>query len=219
MNEERLERLVREAAPDYHRPRETPREAIWAGIERERRREAQRRQTRSAPWRWSPAVRWGVGIAAALVVGIGIGRLAVEREPRPSAHGGAAAPEPTAGEPGALAYQVVAQDHLSRAETFLTLFQADARRDRFEVSDPAAARALLMSTRLILDSPAGRDPQLRALLEDLELVLVQVANLAPERAREEAELIEHGMEQRSVLLRLRAAAGETPVTSVAQGEL
>ena len=43
-----------------------------------------------------------------------------------------------------------------------------------------AARSLLGTNRLLLDSPVATDPRMRQLLEDLELVLAQIAQLSAE---------------------------------------
>src|SRR6266581_3742182 len=73
----------------------------------------------------------------------------------------------------------------------------------------------IATTRLMLDSPAANDARLKGLLEDLELVLAQIAQL-PARGggdREDVQSINQGLDQRSVLLRLRTAnpAGPGPV--------
>ena len=62
---------------------------------------------------------------------------------------------------------------------------------------------LLTSTRLLLDSPAAKDPVTRGLLEDLELILVQIAQLSVEPGDEDVALVTEGMEQRGLLPRLR----------------
>jgi hypothetical protein len=67
------------------------------------------------------------------------------------------------------------------------------------------ARDLLTDTRLLLSSPAAEDAATRRLLEDLELVLSQIATIPSARAEEEVELIQDGINQSDVLLRLRAA--------------
>jgi hypothetical protein len=76
------------------------------------------------------------------------------------------------------------------------------------------ARDVLSSTRLLLDSPASRDPQLRALLADLELVLAQIVQLSgtPLQAGER-ELIERAMRDRDLLPRLRSAVPAGTTTS------
>jgi len=57
------------------------------------------------------------------------------------------------------------------------------------------------------------------LLEDLELVLAQIAQLPSSGGREDLQSINQGLDQRSVLLRLRTAnpAGPGPVRT--QGAL
>src|SRR2546428_296944 len=67
--------------------------------------------------------------------------------------------------------------------------------------------------------PAARDAGVRGRLEALELVLAQIAQLPPGGDTEDVQLINQGLEQHSVLLRLRTAnpAGPGPVRT--QGAL
>ncbi|MNC91213.1 hypothetical protein D3C83_74250 [compost metagenome] len=58
----------------------------------------------------------------------------------------------------------------------------------------------------MLDSPAASDPQLRDLLDDLELVLAQVAKLRSEPRAEELTFITEAMDERAVVPRLRTVA-------------
>jgi len=201
MTDERFERLLREAAQDYHRPPATPREAMWQGIAA--RRAARRR--RAATWR--PVLRWGVGIAAVLALGVAIGRWSatpLAEEPR---------------QPSTMAYRVAAAQYLTRTEALLTGFRSEARSGQADAQFARQARDLLGTTRLMLDCPAGQDPRLKGLLDDLEAVLAQIAQLPRGGDREDVQLINQGLEQRSVLLRLRTAnpAGPGPVR--AQGAL
>jgi hypothetical protein len=71
------------------------------------------------------------------------------------------------------------------------------------------ATDLLVTTRLLMDSPAGQDPKLRSLLEDLELVLVQIARLRGERNKSDLDLIHQAVEQGDVLSRLNSAVVTT----------
>jgi len=89
------------------------------------------------------------------------------------------------------------------------------------VRDPQAmqqaarwARDVLSSTRLLLDSPAGRDPQMRTLFTDLELILAQIVQLSgtPLQSRER-ELIDHAMRDRDLLPRIRSAVPSGLATS------
>jgi hypothetical protein len=132
-------------------------------------------------------------------------------EPRRAASDRAAAPD---------AFDVVAARHLSRSEVFLTLFR-DALRGEEPAAElsPATARQLLVRNRLLLDSPAAQDPRMRRLLEDLELVLAQIAQLPAEERAEDTELITDGLEAGDVLTRLRSATSTGVAATLRQGAL
>jgi hypothetical protein len=66
------------------------------------------------------------------------------------------------------------------------------------------ASDLLVTTRLLLDSPASQDPQLHGLLEDLELVFAQIARLRVEKSKSDLDLIHQAVEQGNVLSRLNS---------------
>ena len=202
MTGDRFERLLRDAAQAYHRPPETPREEMWRRIVAAR---ARRQQHVLVQHRW---LHWGLGIAAVLVLGIGIGRWTA-RGPQGTETNVGRVPN----EPGTLAYRVAAAQYLSRTEALLTGFRTEARPSAPDAQFAAQARDLLTTTRLMLDSPAARDGRLKALLEDLELVLAQIAQLPAGGDKEDVQLITQGLDERSVLLRLRTAipAGPGPV--------
>ena len=214
MTEDRFERLLRDAAQDYHRPPpETPREQMWRSIAAAR--AARRRRVLVVrPW-----LRWGLGIAAVLALGIGIGRWTAHGPPAGVGQGDRASAPRLPNEQATLAYRVAAAQYLSRTEALLTGFRMEARTGAPDMQLAAQARDLLMTTRLMLDSPAAQDGRLKALLEDLELVLAQIAQLPAMGDREDVQLITQGLEERSVLLRLRTAipAGPGPVRT--QGAL
>jgi hypothetical protein len=115
-------------------------------------------------------------------------------------------------------YQAAAVQTLAQAEALLTTYRrADVAGAHDQESIAQAgrwARDVLSSTRLLLDSPASRDPQLRALLADLELVLAQIVQLSgtPLQAGER-ELIERAMRDRDLLPRLRSAVPAGTTTS------
>ena len=113
-------------------------------------------------------------------------------------------------------YRTAAMQTLAQAEALLIAY-----RGAENVRDPAAmqqaarwARDVLSSTRLLLDSPAGRDPQMRTLFSDLELILAQIVQLSgtPLQARER-ELIEDAMRDRDLLPRIRSAVPAGLATS------
>jgi hypothetical protein len=212
MTDERFEEFLREAAREYHRPPDTPRGEMWEGIRRRVSRSAGRQpQGRAgrAPWIW-----WSAGIAAALVVGIAVGRFALRGEVGVETAAVAAADTST---PSSTAFRVAATEHLTQVETFLTLFQAEAHAGRADRATIRPAQDLLFTTQLLLDSPAAEDVQYRTLLEDVELVLAQIAQYSRGRAGDELEFIDRGIEQRGVLLKLQAAVSAGPAG--AQGAL
>ena len=222
MTEEKFQEFLRDAARDYHRPPEPPRAEMWQAIRAAQRAQEAERARRA--WRWrrgvfrSPVVRWGVGLAAALVLGLGIGRLMPRGTGTQLAEGPDAEPAAETAGPSA-AYQFAASEHFGRVEMFLTAFRVDARTGRPVSDSPDQARQLLSTTRLLLDSPASDDAQLRTLLEDIELVLVQISQFAGQKDHEELDLIDDSMEQRSVLLRLQTALTGQPSMAGVQGVL
>lgn len=200
MTDDRFEEVVIEAARDYNEPPETPRDLMWARIEAVRQERARRRQQLRVLY--SPWTRWGVAVAAALAIGIGIGRLTIREDVAESA--GEPTPEMAERrERSEAAYRLVATHYMSRAETFLTAFRADpdARANGEEFW--SGASELLAETRLLLDSPAAEDPVFRVLLRDLELVLVQIAQLAADGGPSEVEIVTDGLESGGLLPRLR----------------
>ena len=111
--------------------------------------------------------------------------------------------EPFAGNSASMAYQLAVVEHLAGTEAMLTSFRAAARHGEVDAQITAWARNLLTTTRL-LQASAADDPTMKRLLDDLELVLVQIAqyrSAGPHRA-EELELIEHSIERRGVIGKL-----------------
>ena len=205
-----LPERLRDAARHYHAPLPTPREEMWAAI-------AAARQRRRAVWRIARPLRWSLALAAALVLGIGIGRYGwLSGPPRVAAPVALGA----AGEAPGAPYRVAAAQYLSRTEVLLTDFRAESRKGRLDPQFVASARDLLTTTRLMLDSPAGDDPHLQILLQDLELVLAQISQLPAEAgAKTELDLINQGLTQRSVLSRIRAATPAAGSPARTQGVL
>jgi len=208
LDDEPLPEPLLGAARGYHQPPPVPREAMWSAItaERDRRRAARRNLRR---------LRWGLALAATLVLGIGIGRYGWISGATRAAGGAVAA----RGAPDA-AYRVVTAQYLARTEALLTDFHAESRRGRLDPQFLASTRDLLTTTRLMLDSPAADDPRLGALLQDLELVLAQIAQLPQEPERGgDVDLINQGLSQRSVMSRLRAATPDAGAPTRIQGAL
>lgn len=203
MTEERFEEFLKNALDEMDPVPTPPREAMWAQIDQARRfsRNAERKTSRRV---W---LNWGVGLAAMLAVGIGIGRMtALQQAGAPTQPQTAAMTNVT---PNRTTYQVAVSQHLSRAEALLTSFRTQPETASADPQLALFARDLLTSTQLLLDSPAGDDPKVAALLGDLELILAQIARLSAGSA-EEREIIQDGLNRTAVLPRLRATtAGNT----------
>lgn len=111
-------------------------------------------------------------------------------------------------------YRLASVQMLTQAEALLTSYRSDSRADRVDPSLEGWAREVLISTRLLLDSPAADDPELKPLLEDLELVVVQIVHLTGKNGNgSERELIDQTLENRDILPRLRTTipAGEAMI--------
>ena len=96
--------------------------------------------------------------------------------------------------------------HLDRAATLLTAFRIDQGTPTSQQDLARWARELLGDTRMFLDMEAPRSPLERALLEDLELVLLQISRLGPGAPDFERQLALESMEWQGTLTRLRAAS-------------
>ena len=208
-SQDRFDDLLYDALRSYNHPpsdREMPLDDMWRSIEAQA--FPSRRRARYAQW---------LGIAAALVIGIGIGRFSLlgGRQPTPQSPTGASVT--VASRPSATAELPAPQldpatsRYLGQAAALLIALPAEANGGRPDQPFMKRANELLLTTRLLLDSQSGNDPAMRNLLEDLELVLVQVVRLQKEREpsrRTELELIQQALDQRDVIPRLRSAASE-----------
>lgn len=193
---------IAKVAPELNAPKRVPRREMWDAIQ------AARGGTGVIPLRRNP-LRLLSLIAAALLLGVAIDRVVLRKtETVNTPVASVPATPPDSAEPSRL-YRMAATQTLTQAEALLTAYRASEERER----DPVATRQLgrwgrdiLSSTRLLLDSPAGDDPQLRALLNDLELVLVQIIQLSGEQLDpSERALINRALEERDLIPRIRTA--------------
>ena len=111
------------------------------------------------------------------------------------------APQPGTGEP----VLVIGAGPVGQTAALLISLPSKEARGKTDAVFAGKASDLLVTTRLLMDSPAARDPQMRSLLEDLELVLVQIARLRGEKSKADLDLIHQAVEQGDVLSRLNSA--------------
>ena len=199
--EEKFNEALRDLARDYNQPPMiVPREAMWAAIQAGQRRGRPRAMIFMR--RFAPLAAAAVVV---LAVGVTIGRLSAPHVANP--------PKTTVQAPtvpaGADAYAIATTQQLVQVQALLTAFNANARDTQADAKADAHlaawARDLLSNTRLLLDSPAGADPRRKQLLEDLELVLVQIAALSPDAATMDRAAIAQTLKDAQVLPRIQAA--------------
>ena len=209
MDEKRFDDVIRNLPDDFKVP-EAPLEEMWQVIENahfNRRIDATSRGwMRNAPW---------LAAAATLLIGIGIGRYFPSRTAASTSSPSTfASPNTATTVPDtsavADAYRDQTNQYLGQAAALLISLPARDASQKAGATFANKASDLLVTTRLLIDSPAAnQDPKLRSLLEDLELVLVQIARLRGERNKGDLDLIHQAVEQGDVLSRLNSAVAIT----------
>jgi len=206
MDEKRFDEVLRDLPRSFNPPAQPPLDDMWAVIEDAHFNapasvSSTHGSMRRAPW---------LAAAAALVIGIGIGRYipgsakTTNNPPPPAimASAGQAASDTSA---VVDAYRDQTSHYLGQAAALLISLPAKDASGTADAGFAGKAADLLVTTRLLMDSPAAQDPKLRSLLDDLELVLVQIARLRGERSRADLDLIHQAVEQGDVLSRLNSA--------------
>ena len=229
--DERLEAVLRGIAPHYRVPPAPPLDAMWERIEAEQFARPALRVVRGGAGRRLLS-RWGgplAGLAAGLLIGVGFG-LDLGRRGAAPATSSMAAPSQVAVAERVLdrardglpeldpAYREVATDYFDQTAALLVTLPAQLDEGGADAHVVRQASELLSTTRLLLDSPAGSDPELQTLLDDLELILAQIVRLPAVREPGQAALIADALESRHVLPRLRTAAAlSSPVLPLTRG--
>jgi hypothetical protein len=218
MKEDRFEALMRDAARTYRKPPEPDLDGMWTEIERETWGAGATTQPARIAARWFGGRTRASGwlAAATLVIGIGLGRASMSLR-----HAEVLPPQAkqSVASVGSMApvrndtafdapYGVETSQYLGQTAALLIALPSEARSGHPDERFVARASELLTRTRLLLDSPAANDTQMRSLLEDLELVLAQVVRLQDGQDRNELDLINRALEQRDVIPRLRTAVAD-----------
>jgi hypothetical protein len=205
MDEKRFDEMLRDLPRSFNPPDQPPLDDMWGVIEDAHFNapasvSSSRGMTSRAPW---------LAAAAALVIGIGIGRYipsSAKTNDSPPTPMVASAGQPASDTSAVVdAYRDQTSHYLGQAAALLISLPAKDASGRADAAFAGKAAELLVTTRLLMDSPAAQDPKLRSLLEDLELVLVQIARLRGERSRGDLDLIHQAVEQGDVLSRLNSA--------------
>jgi hypothetical protein len=205
MDEDNLDESLRELQ-SFNTPPAPPLDDMWTVIEDAH---FNTPQSSAAP-RFSARGPW-LAAAATLLLGIGIGHYlpfgARKSDATPAAPSAVASNSPIAKDTSAMAdaYRDQTSRYLGQTAALLISLPAKSGSTRADAAFASKAADLLVTTRLLMDSPAATDPKLRALLDDLELVLVQIARLRGERSKSDLDLIHQTVEQGDVLSRLNSA--------------
>lgn len=172
--------------------------AVWRGVTHARRRAARRRD---AAW-------WSSGIAAATLIGAGLGRFTA---PSPAAPPGSMAQIVSSGRSSPEEMQLGAL-----AESSASLFTAVVQHEPM-ASDSTwrvSVSTMLWTTRQLLGTPE-LDVSRQAILQDLELVLVQLLGVSPGSDPLELDLAREAIQLRDMVPRLGAlrSTAESPARS------
>ncbi len=204
MDDDRFEEVIRDLPRSYNVPPPPPLDSMWAMIELSHFTAARPKPTSRSflqtPWL----------AAATLLVGVGIGTLIPRARTSFDTQAPVAQTATTDTSAVADAYRDQTHQYLGQAAALLISLPAKDGSDKADSAFANKAADLLVTTRLLIDSPAAsNDVKLRSLLEDLELVLVQIARLRDERSRGDLDLIHQAVEQGDVLSRLNSAVVTT----------
>jgi hypothetical protein len=204
MDDDRFEEVIRDLPRRFNPPPTAPLDEMWSEIENAHfsAPQASRASLFSTAWL----------AAATLLLGIGIGAL-IPRAKNPAPTQSSIVQTATTRDTSAVADAYRDQTHTYLGQAAALLISLPARDGNAKADSTFSNKAadLLVTTRLLIDSPAAsQDPKLRSLLEDLELVLVQIARLRDERSsRRDLDLIHQAVEQGDVLSRLNSAVATT----------
>src|SRR5262249_1700834 len=105
-------------------------------------------------------------------------------------------------------YELETSRYLGQTAALLVSLPSEIKAGGSSTQFAMRASELLSRTRLLMDSPAANDPAIRALLHDLELVLMQVVRVQANGNRTDLDLINRALDQRDVIPRLRTAAAD-----------
>jgi hypothetical protein len=208
MDDNRFDEVIGDLPRSFNNPPEPPFDEMWGVIEDAHFNSSARV---SRPRGMTPRATW-LAAAAALVIGIGIGHYvpfgnSTENSGTSRVVVGTSEALPPGADTSAIgdAYRDQTSRYLGQAAALLISLPSKDSSSSADASFAGKAADLLVTTRILIDSPAAQDPKLRQLLEDLELVLVQVARLRGEKNRGDLDLIHQAVEQGDVLSRLNTA--------------
>jgi hypothetical protein len=159
-----------------------------------------------ADGRYRMRVAWGAGVAAAVVAAFVVGRSARIDGPEP----GMTRPAALAVEARERVLDAEVEDHFERSQRVLSyLVNAEGTSTVVLASDRARAADLVAAGRVYRRSAdALGEAATSELLEDLERVLLDVANSTPDPAPDELREVRARIDEQDLVFRLRAVGAE-----------
>jgi hypothetical protein len=205
MQDDKFEQWLREESQSYNRPPKADVEQMWSAIEAG---QVAARDVDIVPLRPRWYANTWLRVAAALVIGVGVGRASMDAPPfsPPKASDNVAVETGSGATPSTVTSDPATLRYIGQTVALLASFESDVSTPRSDTAVASRAKELLLTTRLLLDAQQASDPIVYALLEDLELVLVQIVQMPPKRNASDVDLIKEAMQQRDVMPRLIAAA-------------
>ncbi|MGV3707706.1 MAG: hypothetical protein ACO1Q7_02620 [Gemmatimonas sp.] len=211
MHDEEFDNWIKTSAQSYNQPPAPDVEGMWAEIEKQVFNKSAPvtdviplHAPKRTPWYNAGWLK----VAAALIIGVGVGRVSMSPSALAPQAETTVAAAPVVD--GTTVLQPVlntpeANKYMGETIALLASLQTDAANASSDKKLAVGAADLLNTTRFLLDSPDNNNPEVRGLLEDLELVLAQIVQLSNQGTASDVEMIHQAMEQRDVMPRLRTA--------------
>lgn len=176
--------------------RENYPEQVWASVKPR----LERAESGLLAWFRPQRLVWAAGLVAIVLIAFFAGRM-TNTTPQPPVVANNNQPQPQE----RLARAAVA-DHLERSQMMLVeLANADAGKDGIDISiEQDRARDLLQANRLYRQrAKRGGDPAVRAVLDQLERVLVEIANSPSELSQQRLAELQQQIQDEDILFKVR----------------
>ena len=199
-DESKFDEFLRRETTGYPEEVRPPADAIWAAIEQDVARAIQPRPGTPRRRLW---IVVGLGLAAALVIGVGVGRWSASPVTTTAKGPFTAHPSSDDSARAAAVAEASVLQYLGEAEVFLTAVRADLKSGRKDTDRSDRSRQLLTRTRLLLSSREPRSPAVDVLLRDLELLLAEISALPDSGRTLDERLLDDRLRHGTILPRIR----------------
>jgi hypothetical protein len=178
-------------------------EQVWASVKP---RLAEPERAGIMAWLRPQRLAVAGGLLALLIVAFVAGRMSKPVAPTSTV----ATTQPAPNKPERLARAAVAE-HLERSQMMLVeLANADASTDALDISaEQARARDLLEANRLIRqNAKRGGDPAVNAVLDELERVLMEIANSPSDLSSQRLAELQQQIQDQGILFKVRVVGSK-----------